>query len=84
MKFTQLSLILALYFNQEVDGLRITARKDVTLSNQVKDMVEVLGKRHSIQDMKIAVLEAEKDLNEKSAAETPVPLPSEEAAAPIA
>ena len=47
-------------------------------------MVEVLGKRHSIQDMKIAVLEAEKDLNEKSAAETPVPLPSEEAAAPIA
>ena len=46
------------------------------LKTEVKDMVEVLGKKHSITDMKIAVLEAEKELNEKTAAETPVPLPS--------
>ena len=31
------------------------------------DMVEVLGKHASIQDLKIAVLEAEKRLNDKSA-----------------
>ena len=78
MKFTQLSFILAAYFSHDVNGLRIIAKDDNMnhLKTEVKDMVEVLGKKHSITDMKIAVLEAEKELNEKTAAETPVPLPS--------
>ena len=77
---------MALFLNQNVDALRITSRDDSdpkaeNLKNQVKDMVEVLGKRNSVTDLKIAVLEAEKALDKTvpvapPADATPAPTPA--------
>ena len=70
MKLIHSSLILALFLNTN-QALRMTSLDEdpqaENLKNQVKDMVEVLGKRNSVTDMKIAVLEAEKQLNNQSA-----------------